>query len=365
MLPISTVIRKLRRERNITQEEVAQALGVTYQSVSRWENGLAYPDIELIPKIAQLFHISTDMLFGTDLESMEEKIATHTRLIREVQDNPEQFYLTCRAAYEEFPKEYSFGIWLCRCYLEHGVRPHEKHLKEIRAICRNILENCPDEDYRLEAMRYIMIAESEDSLDTWSHLIPGWKACREVLLEARYEYRNDAEKHRMQMQENLLSFMRYVFYNCIGQESSTETVEGYKLVLKLIDDMRDPSTDTDAWMCMRADFYMRIAGVYFKQEKCDEGYFALEKAIDLYAQYGQLPVETVLSYNCPVLNLLTDNKLSEPEDDTNDKGEYVCWWAYQGLTDVNGSFALIQEDSRFTELVVRLVPYLPKAKNEN
>lgn len=365
MLPISTVIRKLRRERNITQEEVAQALGVTYQSVSRWENGLAYPDIELIPKIAQLFHISTDVLFGTDLESMEEKIATHTRLIREVQDNPEQFYLTCRAAYEEFPKEYSFGIWLCRCYLEHGVRPHEKHLKEIRAICRNILENCPDEDYRLEAMRYIMIAESEDSLDTWSHLIPIWKSCREVLLEARYEYRNDTEKHRMQMQENLLSFMGYVFYNCIGQESSTETVEGYKLVLKLIDDMRDPSTDTDAWMCMRADFYMRIAGAYFKQEHREEGYSALEKAIDLYAQYGQLPVETVLSYNCPVLNLLTDNKLSEPEDDTNDKGEYVCWWAYQGLTNVNGPFASVQEDNRFKDLAERLVPYLPQANNKN
>ena len=58
----------------------------------------------------------------------------------------------------------------------------------------------------LEAMRYIMIAESEDSLDTWSHLIPGWKSCREVLLEARYEYRNDTEKHRLQMQENFLLF---------------------------------------------------------------------------------------------------------------------------------------------------------------
>ena len=201
MLPISTVIRKLRRERNITQEEVAHALGVTYQSVSRWENELAYPDIELIPKIAQFFHISTDVLFGTDLESIGERIANHTRLIQEVQNNPENFYQACRLAYEEFPTEHSFGIWLCRCYLEFRVRPYEKHVKEIRAICRNILENCSDEDYRLEAMRYIMIAESEDSLDTWIHLIPGWKSCREVLLEARYDYRIDIEKHRLQMQQ--------------------------------------------------------------------------------------------------------------------------------------------------------------------
>ena len=38
MLPISNVIRKLRRDRDITQEELAVAVGVTYQSVSRWEN---------------------------------------------------------------------------------------------------------------------------------------------------------------------------------------------------------------------------------------------------------------------------------------------------------------------------------------
>ncbi|MGN1345259.1 MAG: helix-turn-helix transcriptional regulator [Eubacteriales bacterium] len=43
-LPISGVIRRLRRERDITQEELANALGVTYQSVSRWENDQAYPD---------------------------------------------------------------------------------------------------------------------------------------------------------------------------------------------------------------------------------------------------------------------------------------------------------------------------------
>ncbi len=364
MLPISTVIRKLRRERNITQEEIAQALGVTYQSVSRWENGLAYPDMELIPKIARLFHISTDVLFGTDLESVEEKIATHTRLIHQAQDCPEDFYLACRAAYEEFPKEYSFGIWLCRCYLDFGVRPYEKHIKEIRAICQNILENCSNEDYRLEAMRYITIAESEDSLEEWSHLIPGWKSCREVLLESRYEYRNDTEKHRMQMQKNFLSFIGYVFYNCIGQGHPDQTIEGYRLVLKLIDDMRDPSTDTDAWMCMRADFYMRIAEAYFKQEQRDAGYSALEKAIDLYVQYGELPIETVLSYHCPVLNLMTENKLSEPEDDTNDKGEYVCWWAYQRFTNANGSFASVHEDSQLKELVERLLPYLPQSQNE-
>ena len=54
-LPISQVIKRLRKEKNVTQEELAKVLNVTYQSVSRWENDLAYPDVELIPLIANYF----------------------------------------------------------------------------------------------------------------------------------------------------------------------------------------------------------------------------------------------------------------------------------------------------------------------
>ncbi len=48
MLPTAEIIRTKRREKNITQEELAQFLGVSFQAVSRWENGQAYPDIELL-----------------------------------------------------------------------------------------------------------------------------------------------------------------------------------------------------------------------------------------------------------------------------------------------------------------------------
>ena len=65
-LNIGETIKKLRRERDITQEEFAEVLGVSCQSVSRWENNLCYPDIELIPMIAAFFNISTDKLMGVD-----------------------------------------------------------------------------------------------------------------------------------------------------------------------------------------------------------------------------------------------------------------------------------------------------------
>lgn len=60
-------IKTLRLERNMTQQELGDILGVTAQAVSKWETGLATPDISLLPKISKLFSCSIDsLLFGED-----------------------------------------------------------------------------------------------------------------------------------------------------------------------------------------------------------------------------------------------------------------------------------------------------------
>ncbi len=61
-LTIGENIRNYRRKQDLTQEEFAECLGVSYQSVSRWENGATYPDIELLPAISKLFGITVDEL---------------------------------------------------------------------------------------------------------------------------------------------------------------------------------------------------------------------------------------------------------------------------------------------------------------
>lgn len=63
---ISEKIYDLRKERGITQDALAAALGVTYQAVSKWENALACPDVTMLPKIAEYFGISIAELFGED-----------------------------------------------------------------------------------------------------------------------------------------------------------------------------------------------------------------------------------------------------------------------------------------------------------
>lgn len=61
-------IRYHRIQKGLTQEKVADALGVSCQAVSRWELGGSYPDVEILPKIANYFHITLDDLFGYNKE---------------------------------------------------------------------------------------------------------------------------------------------------------------------------------------------------------------------------------------------------------------------------------------------------------
>ena len=73
-LNIGENIRSCRRKMNLTQEQLADKLGVSFQSVSRWENDLTYPDMELIPALTGIFGVSADELLGVS-EAKKEQAA--------------------------------------------------------------------------------------------------------------------------------------------------------------------------------------------------------------------------------------------------------------------------------------------------
>ena len=62
-LPIGENIKRLRIEAGLTQRMLAYELGVSIQAVSKWEQSRSYPDLDLIPKIAQLLGVGIDALF--------------------------------------------------------------------------------------------------------------------------------------------------------------------------------------------------------------------------------------------------------------------------------------------------------------
>ena len=70
---IGQIIRRLRKERNLTQEELAEQLNISAPAVSKWENDTTMPDISQIVPLANIFGVSTDVLFGVDGTTANEE----------------------------------------------------------------------------------------------------------------------------------------------------------------------------------------------------------------------------------------------------------------------------------------------------
>ena len=108
-LDLGNNIRQLRRQNHRTQEALAEALGVTSQAVSRWESSGSYPDMNLIPSIANFFGVSIDELFGYKSDRKQRIDALTTKIDRmNAQNNGEDVCITecialARSALVEFP----------------------------------------------------------------------------------------------------------------------------------------------------------------------------------------------------------------------------------------------------------------------
>ena len=75
-LNLGSVIKRLRTQHHVKQEELAEYLGISFQAVSKWETGTTLPDITLLPKLAAFFGIRIDELFSVSHEDELERIDT-------------------------------------------------------------------------------------------------------------------------------------------------------------------------------------------------------------------------------------------------------------------------------------------------
>ncbi len=74
MLYLSENLKKFRLLKNLTQEDVAEYLGITPQSISKWERAECYPDITFLPALANIFETSVDVLLGMDIIRNEQTV---------------------------------------------------------------------------------------------------------------------------------------------------------------------------------------------------------------------------------------------------------------------------------------------------
>lgn len=105
-MTIGTRIKQLRQEQNITQEQLADALGITSRAVSQWECGRTAPDISQLPALANFFDVTTDSLLGVDISRRTEEIKdileyNHTNYTSKGDNQGSIEYLTVKS--REYP----------------------------------------------------------------------------------------------------------------------------------------------------------------------------------------------------------------------------------------------------------------------
>lgn len=123
-LKIGEIIKALRKRDGRTQDDLATAVGITSQAVSRWELGLTYPDMELVPGIANFFHVTIDELFGYSSDR-EEKIRRYCEDADEILNGCGDMtpcVSLLRTALSEFPTEIELLERLGYALFRQGVQ---------------------------------------------------------------------------------------------------------------------------------------------------------------------------------------------------------------------------------------------------
>ncbi len=167
---LSENIKRLRRENNLTQETLAEFLGVTFQSVSNWERGESYPDITILPEIASFFKVSIEELLGVNKAVDEEDIK---RLLEE-HDNFTDNKLIKESIYhlkDKYPNDFRvqlryMGYLIC-------FDDATQNTKKIESLYQNIQNNCTKDSIRICAKRFYihyleLLARDENSHITFA-----------------------------------------------------------------------------------------------------------------------------------------------------------------------------------------------------
>ena len=187
-IEIGKKIRELRGRRLVTQEQLAVFLGVTPQAVSRWESQYAYPDIELLPAIADYFSVTTDELLGVRKDERALRLAEINKEIARLGDvgTTEEIIAFARQAVAEFPSEEPLQLHLADSLLGliWAEQPDGDALSEAEKIFRTVLETSRDINIQCRAIAGLMtyysfwLDDDARALELAGRL-PALKDCRE------------------------------------------------------------------------------------------------------------------------------------------------------------------------------------------
>ncbi len=235
-------LKKLRKEKELTQETLAEFLGVSFQTVSKWERGETYPDITMLPIISRFFGITIDDLLGTNKSLDEQKINEYLKLYDDMKlKDLTLTFNKFQEAVKEFPGD--FRILIRYMELLQEVKDfingeYKSTTKEITAIYENIQNHCTDDSIRIRS-KVIMIAhllikyqcipdengkyrtkkEYLELAEEITNTLPSMKDSRELhLMNLAFDTELYYSTHKKALEELLFQFQDTAFGYCLNYE---------------------------------------------------------------------------------------------------------------------------------------------------
>ncbi len=146
-MKINEIIRERRLAKQLTQEQMANYLGVTAPAVNKWEKGTSYPDITLLPALARLLDTDLNTLLSFKEELTEKEIALFLNRLSAIAetDGFEKAYVSAMEKLKEYPTDYSLmlnaAVWLDGAVMLYGKKESAEEYRVVveslyqRALC--------------------------------------------------------------------------------------------------------------------------------------------------------------------------------------------------------------------------------------
>ena len=311
-LDLGQKIRELRRRDGRTQEALAEAIGVTSQAVSRWEANGGYPDMEMIPSIANYFGITIDELFGyhNDRESKIDTIISKIESFGIKSRGDDEWVDEClailREGLAEFPQNERLLITLADTLSEAGWRRHKEWLyyddegfiqhnydvhksneywSESIKICEYLVSNAADTSTVTRAIQILVllyrnIGENEKAI-AYAQKMPELEYCRENLLVAASDGKENAKytgDFLLKLVGQFTSKLTYALMSNKHHYESDMPIEKIKGLIAIYDLIFD-----DGNMGLYHDelirLYLYLSRVQWERGYHDDAFVSLEKSL--------------------------------------------------------------------------------------
>lgn len=275
-------LKQLRKAKEITQEKLADVLGVTGQTISRWELGICYPDLELLPAIANYFAVSIDMLLSNDASAKERDFDMFCERLHAIPSTESAKRIEFVQNYcRKYPENDYYAVVLaCRIGEHLIVKPDES--AQYMPLLLNTVQRLMETRYRTDAISIMAQVCDESDLQKWMDMCPYSGFNKRDCLISRAETRGNG--YEMYVQGGLgmfETFARQLDWRCADSLGAKIKEEHQKNILNTIRSFGTNGEVPDGWKMFYAYKQFVLAACLFGQKKMEDGWKNFDQALEL------------------------------------------------------------------------------------